>query len=284
MFLPDFPSGSSINYHNNRLYLIGDDANNILVLDCEYKEQGTIRVFDFTDKRIPKPEKADYETSTIVNVAGKECLIVLGSASRKNRRKGILIELDNKQNVRQIDFEQFVKRIKEGVSEMNLEGCAALKDYFLLSSRANDKNPNNIFIVTSSDFWTRQEGTPISICDIVLPLKSEEVVGISELCYVKSKDLLLVSLSSEKTSDAYHDGAIGKSYIGWINSISAKIHQSKITLYAMHDLSEYNAAFIREKIEGVCVESVEDKTLHIHLVSDNDQGTTRLFRVRMIID
>ncbi len=285
LLLVDFPSGSSINYHNNKLYLIGDDANNILVMDCAYASQKTIPVFDFADKRIPKPEKADYETSTIVKVEGKECLIVLGSASRKNRRKGILIELENQEDIKEIDFAQFIKRVKgEGVHDVNMEGCAALENHFLFSNRANDDNPNNIFIVTCSDFWTCQEEAPVFIRNITLPLSNQTTIGISELCYVESRDLLLITLSSEVTSNTYDDGTIGDSYIGWIDSISRKIHQSDLSLDGMLNLSDYNDVFKGEKIEGVCVESIENKSLNLHLVSDNDQGITKLFRVKMIID
>ena len=285
LLLADFPSGSSINYHNTKLYLIGDDATSILVMNSDYTNQKTIRVFDFADKRIPKPEKADYETSTIVKVEGKEYLIVLGSASKKNRRKGILIELENQEGLEQIEYTHFIKRLKEeGVNDVNLEGCAAIANHFIFSNRANDNNPNNIFIVTSSDFWKNQEEAPLFICAVALPVKNETVIGISELCYVESRDLLLITLSSEVTSNTYDDGTIGDSYIGWIDSISQKINQSNLSLDGMLNLSDYHAVFKGEKIEGVCVESLEHKTLNLHLVSDNDQGMTRLFRIKMVID
>jgi hypothetical protein len=38
LLLTDFPSGSSINYYDGKLFLVGDDANDILILDTDYKK------------------------------------------------------------------------------------------------------------------------------------------------------------------------------------------------------------------------------------------------------
>jgi hypothetical protein len=48
----------------------------------------------------------------------------------------------------------------------------------------------------------------------------------------------------------------------------------------LFNLSTYDAGFSGEKIESVAVESV-GKNIILHLVADNDDGTSTLFKVRL---
>lgn len=289
ILLPDFPSGSSINYHNAKLYLVGDDATTLLVMNADYQELETIPLFDFTETRIPKAVKWDFETSCVVKYKGQDCLLVLGSASRKNREKGMLLPIDDSRTTAQarfleLDLSDFVSRLKEKISaEINLEGSTVIGGNLILSNRSNLSNPDNTFIITSSDFWNNPGTAPLSLSQLTWPLQSPTGLGISELCYVPSTDLLLLTLSTEMTSNAYDDGAIGDSYIGWVKDISTKLKQPTIALEGILNLSAVNAVFKGEKMEGICVESATNDALLIHLVSDNDQGTSKLFKLRLLI-
>src|SRR5215212_6881198 len=64
--LLNFPSASSIEFHNDRLYVLGDDARNLAILDKNYKLLDTITLFPGDGLRIPKKIKADLEASTII--------------------------------------------------------------------------------------------------------------------------------------------------------------------------------------------------------------------------
>ncbi len=291
LLLVDFSSGSSINFYDNRLYLIGDDANQILILDKEYKQLNSITVFNFKEARIPKKVKADFETSTIVQENDKDYLLILGSASRDTRMGGILLPLENSPDVHgqsdftTISFVDFVSRIKRHpVGEINLEGSTVIGNQFVLSNRANGDNPTNTFIITSNDFWKRQHDAPIALSRLLLPTSNSGITGVSELCYVASKDLLLMTLSSEQTANAYEDGAIGDSYIGWIHSVSTKINQPELKLDGMTNLSLADDLFKGQKIEGLCVESLEGDALILHLISDNDDGKSRLFKLKLTVE
>ena len=285
LLLPDFPSGSSINFYKGKFYLIGDDANTILVLDESYQEVKQIRVFDYPDKRIPKPEKVDFETSTLITVDGKDYLLVKGSASKKKRAKLMLVSLNHEsEKPETINYNEFSKRLLEnGIPELNIEGSTIIKNQLVLANRGNGKNPINHLITTEKNFWQQQEQASISVSAVVLPNKSNSFLGISELCYVESKDLLLFTLSSEVTNDSYNDGEIGDSYLGWMDSFSKRIGTPKLMTDGLVNLSEVSSAFMSEKIEGICVESLVGNEFIIHLISDNDQGQSKLFKVRMTI-
>lgn len=290
LLLSDFPSGSSITYYENKLYLIGDDAKEILILDTNYQIQDTILIHDYSKKRIPKKVKLDYESSIVISEEGKNYLLALGSSSRKNREKGILISLDlknsdfKKQTHPEIDLSHFIKHVEsKKIGEINIEGSTIIGNHILLSNRANAANNKNILIITSTNFWKNPEDLPIQIVHIFLPINSNYSLGVSELCYVKEKDLLLLTLSSEETDNAYDDGAIGDSYIGWMGNISAKLKDASITLDGMLRLAEFDKAFEQEKIEGIAVESFEQEKILLHLISDNDDGQSRLFKISLVL-
>ncbi len=281
LLLPDFPSGSSINFYDDKLFLIGDDASHILVLDTDYKKVDTVHLFDAPAKRIAKSEKADFETSTIVSADGKDYLIALGSGSRKNRTSMIRIPLQQGWSFESFNYRYFLKRLKAQIDEINIEASTLIGSRVVLGNRGNTEYPKNHIIVTDIDFWHKQAEVPIAIVELELSMNSTPFIGISELCYVESHDLLLFTLSSELTSNSYDDGAIGDSYIGWISSITNKINQAYLKLDGMINLLEVGGEFKGEKIEGLCVASVKGNEFILHLISDNDQGESKLFKVGM---
>lgn len=276
--LPDFPSGSSINFYDNKLFLIGDDASHILVLDMNYQKVDAIHLFDSPTKRISKQEKADFETSAIVSTEGKDYLVVLGSGSRKNRTSMIRIHLQPEWSFESFNYRDFLKRLKEQIEDINIEAATMIGSKFMLGNRGNTEYPKNYIIATDIDFWQRQQEAVISISELELTIKSETFIGISELFYVESQDLLFFTLSSEITSNSYDDGAIGDSYIGWINSITHKINQAHLKLDGMINLIDVAEEFKGEKIEGV-VACENGSEFILHLISDNDQGESKLFKV-----
>jgi hypothetical protein len=290
--LADFPSGSSINYHNSRFYLIGDDATNILVLDSHYQKTDSIHLFEYSEKRIPKTEKTDLEGSTVLEIDGLHYLLIVGSASRKNRKRIILIPFSDKGlNLTSLKksfykTKTFIKRIgSQNIEEVNLEGVCLLKGNLILGNRGNRSNQSNHLIFTDPGFWDHQDDAKLVIKKLsVLPGYATEILGLSELCYIEQMDLLLVTLTSEATDDAFNDGAIGNSYLGWISEASLKIQEEELVIDGMIKLLDVNPVFKNEKIEGLCVERIDGPEVFVHLISDNDCGESRLFSIKMTIN
>jgi hypothetical protein len=290
LLLVDFPSGSSINYYNGKLYLIGDDANNLLVLDNSYQQIDSMPLFDFPEKRIPKQQKADFEASTLINVHGAIHLLIVGSASREERKKAMLIPLmnggpeSNKPFMPDFYNSTSLEQLQsKGIVDVNIEGATTIGDYLVLGNRGNTANPQNHLIFTKNAFSNTQNKVAFSVSKLVLPVQLNEFAGVSELCYVESKDILLFTFSSESTSNSYDDGAIGNSYIGFIFDITSKMHDLELIVDEMINLPAINKDFQKEKIEGICVESVNGNEMIIHLVSDNDGGESKLFKVKVML-
>ena len=268
LLLANFPSGSSINYYENKLYLLGDDARTIIVLDTHYQLLDSLRLFDYPEKRIPKSQKIDLESSAIVTIAGNKHLVALGSASTNNRKKILLVPLtaggtiDRSNPVVSHSTSEFVDRLTNGgVNVVNIEGATIMRRTLILANRGNRSDPNNYLIITGEDFWSQQKEAAFRIVPIELPGNQNKFLGISELLYVESKDMILFTFTSEGTNNAYDDGVIGGSYIGWMKNVAAKLKQTKLRLDGMINLSDVSNEFKNQKIEGICVESVSDNEL-----------------------
>jgi len=50
--IPSYPSASGIEKLNNKYYIIGDDAKNLLILDSNLKAFDSISLFPFSEQRI----------------------------------------------------------------------------------------------------------------------------------------------------------------------------------------------------------------------------------------
>jgi hypothetical protein len=286
--LPDFPSGSSINCYDGKLILVGDDANTIVVLRTDYEKDYEKKLFDFKEKRIPKAVKTDLEASTFATINGTDYLLIFGSASTEQRKKVILIpflgsDLDITR-MRSVRDEAFINRlVANGIHEVNIEGATTIGKQLLLSNRGNQKNITNHFIIAEIGFWDNPFEAAVRILPVHIPEVLNDVPGVSEVCYIEALDLLLTTFSSELTSNAYDDGAIGSSYIGVSQMVSQKMSNPFLLVDSMTNLTDVHAAFKNEKIEGICVESINGNTLTLHLISDNDQGQSKLFKLKMIL-
>jgi len=285
LLLANFPSGSSINYDENKLYLLGDDARTIIILDTHYQLLDSLRLFDYPEKRIPKSQKIDLESSAIVMIAGNKHLVALGSASTIDRKKILLVPLtaegtiDHSKPVVSNSTSVFVDRLTNGgVKVVNIEGATVMGHNLILANRGSRNDPRNYLIITGEDFWSRQKEAALRIVPIELSGSHSEFLGISELFYVESKDMILFTFTSEGTNNAYDDGVIGGSYIGWMKNVGAKLKQAKLRLDGMIKLSATSNEFKNQKIEGICVERVSGGELLLHLISDNDNGETKLFK------
>jgi hypothetical protein len=284
-WLEDFPSGSALAFRNGRLYVVGDDATCILIVDTDFQKVDTIPLFDFPDKRIPKAGKTDFEACTLLTLDGTEQLLLVGSAATEIRQKVCLMPFQDGMPeiaVRTDSFHDnkaFIQRLPgREIPEVNIEGVCTIGERLLLGNRGNLTHPTNHLIVTDLDFWQHPEDAHLHVLSLILPVQDLEApLGLSELCYIAETDVLLLTLTSESTANAYDDGAIGDSYLGWVSHASQQLDRTTLIVDQMVNLSEVDVAFQGNKIEGICVASVSSSQALLHLVADNDAGDSRLF-------
>jgi hypothetical protein len=275
--LPHYPSASSLAFYRDRLYVIGDDAPFLLVLDSGHRPIDSLRLFHEEVKRIPKQTKADLEASATLVLNGKPWLYAFSSFSTPARNRILRIAIGEKGQLQLISSAASSFHIP-ALAQLNIEGAAAVQDKLVLSNRANNTTRVNYLLVTVPARDTIRTSST-RIIPVTLP-GLNKVAGISGLHYVAEKDLLLFSASTEETPNAYTDGAVGESYIGYIRAITDKLNAESLVADTLIPLSPYLGRQEPQKIESITVERVSGHTLIIHLAADNDNGESTLYKMR----
>jgi hypothetical protein len=272
--LANYPSASSLEFYGDKLYVIGDDAPSVWILDNQHQIIDSILLFPSKEKRIDPAIKADLESSTIFPQNNKTYLVSLSSFSTDTRNKIIFFDLSGKEITTKI----VEANPKINVEELNIEGAASYNNQVILSNRANATHKNNSLIITSLNLETGINEINNKLITLRLP-KTKMVVGISGLTYIKNKDLLVFSASTEDTPNAYTDGKIGGSYIGYIKNISGKLDDSSVKIDKLISISKFLKEKVAQKIESITVEKIAGKRAVVHLAADNDNGESTLFKL-----
>ncbi len=143
----------------------------------------------------------------------------------------------------------------------------------VLANRGNLSSKKNHIIL-------HKETGGIEVKEIKLP-SAKFFPGISGLCYLKNKDVLLFTASEEETSNSIDDGTIGDSYLGWINGFSKKMGESAFRPDNFLKLSDFDPLFRLQKIESVCGGNSPGKLVTLYLVADNDSEHSRIFKIEL---
>jgi hypothetical protein len=267
----DYPSGSTITLYNDEFYIMGDDANSLFILDDDFKLKHQIRFFNSPALRINKPEKADIESSGWIGSK----LWLFGSGSLSPQRDSAFCFNPATKIIEHVNLEPFYTSLRNsGVAELNIEACAIMDNHILFGNRNNLSSKQNYLI------RARIEGFPSKVHKLIA-LNLPDAAGISGMSYLKDLDALLLTASKETTTNAYDDGEIGESYLGIIRQASKKLADSAaIRPDEWIALSSIDKAFERQKIESVCATG-DSEVKEVILVSDNDDGTTKLFRLKI---
>lgn len=280
--LPSYPSASGIEYLNNHVYIIGDDAKYILILDSSLTIKDSITLYSFSEKKIPKAIKPDIES---IAITSDNKLLLLGSGSlAPYRNAGWLIDPISKQKD-SLQLDSFYNRLKaNGIDEINIEGLCHIPGYMAITNRGNKSYRKNMLIITKKDFWATQANAPISLIHLGTNTDSTVFNGVSGLAYSTKTDKLLITVSTEDTRNNIDDGTIGKSYLWIVDNISAKKKWKAINPNTIIDLEEVDPRFKGQKIESVCILQEDGKSFRLLLAADNDNGSSTLFTLSLSKD
>lgn len=275
--LPSYPSASGIEFLNNKIYIIGDDAKNILVLDSNLTVIDSITLYNFAERKIPKAIKPDLEAMIRLQ---NDQLLLLGSGSLSPYRNlAWLINPATKQ-ADSIRLDAFYDRLRaNGIKDLNIEGGCNIPGSIILSNRGNKGFTKNHLVFTSPKFWTDQLQVPVTVIRIGGNTDSTSFQGVSGLTYSAKTDQLILTISTEDTKNSMDDGAIGKSYLWIVNNISSKKRWTAINPNKIIDLEETDQRFKGQKIESVCITKETRNFLHLVLAADNDNGSSTLFKM-----
>ncbi len=282
MILENYPSGSAMVSVDDRIFLVGDDASYICVIDKNFKVIDTIQLLEKTETRIPKPLKHDLEAATLVYVNKQPYILLLGSGSLTPYRNTLAL-VDVKNKTKEIlDVKPFYDRLTEaGIEQINIEGAATYPGGLILVNRGNKSYRKNHLIFVSDNFWNDQQNAGIHLMSVGVNEDSAVFNGVSGLEYSKQSDKLLLTVSTEETYNTYGDGTIGKSYLWIINDMSTKKGRAAINADRIIDLEKAEEKFKSQKIESVCIIQEDKKKFLLALVADNDDGKSVLFKLTL---
>lgn len=272
----DYPSASSIEYYDGKLYLMGDDATNLLVLDTNLNIVDSIPIISYPENRIPKDIKPDLEASALKG----DNLFLFGSGSLSPYRnfawKNNLKTKDNDS----INLEPLFLKIKElGIEQINIEGACFIQGKLILANRGNKGYPYNHLIITDEKFPDNDSSFQIFIIPLAPQKDTASFKGVSGLCYARESDQLILTVSTEDTRSSHDDGAIGKSYLWIINNISTKMIDRALGNKRVIDLEYIDSRFKGQKIEAATVIKETDKLIYLALVAENDDGKSIVFKM-----
>ena len=276
----NYSSGSAIEKYNGLLYLIGDDAPEMLVLNSDFSVFKKIPLFDYDGERIPKPLKHDFEMATIIDNE----LLILGSGSLSPQRENLVkVNLDNhKIEIFNLSTAYNFLRNQEIAPEINLEALTFINDKLWLFNRANLLQMNTLLLVSPSFLNNEKfELQKLTVKDYFI---KNIRMGISGATYCKENDILFVTFSAENTDNAYDDGEILGSAIGISKNPIEQLSSECFEFDQVIILADYFPIFAQQKIESICVISVVNENYHLLLVADNDKGNSELFELLLSIN
>ena len=277
VLLPNYPSGSAVAFLNNELYLMGDDATSLLKLNEDFTIKDSILILENAGRRMSKASKPDLEAMAVLSYKKMSMLLMVGSGSGDSLRSvAWLYGPDGRQKV---DLTAFYHRLKgAGINPLNIEGLATYPGGVILTSRGNKSFRKNFLVFTTKDFFSNQDSAGIKITAVGVNTDTSIFNGISGADYAANSDKLLLTVSTENTSDSYNDGSIGKSYLWIINDVSRRKF-THINPDRIIDLEDIDARFKGHKIESVCLINETRKVLELVLAADDDKGETLLFKL-----
>ena len=280
----NYPSASAIEYYNGKLYVMGDDATSMIVLDTNLKIIDSIPFTHYSGRRIPKDIKSDLEASSMYLHGRYEILLLFGSMSAPNRNHCYWYDF-KKKAIDRASVAPVCSKIKRlGIEQVNVEGICTVNDDLIISNRGNKSYKKNFLLVSRKDLWKTDTSYEVKAITVMSNEDTAVFAGISGLHYSEKEDLLIMSVSTEDTRSVYEDGAIGKSYLWIIDSISHKLNRLEMKPDRMIDLEKIDPDFKGQKIESATVIEETKKSSRLILVADNDDGTSTIFKLSIKLD
>lgn len=269
--------------YKDKIYIIGDDAGWLFILDKSYKLLEKIPLLKkkkLSNKPIPKKHKPDLEAMTFIKYGGENILLIFGSGSKpKKREKLFMVYPERKHAVKQYNLEELYvdlvgKKIK--TSTLNIEAAAANKSSIYLFHRGNISKKNIVFEYSLKEFvgfiLKEKKKAPVSTYRVCrLPLINSVPAGFSGASVLDDKRLLF-SASVEDTENEIDDGEVLGSFIGILNPETKELSCAAL---------KKGAKPMELKIESVCLLKSHDNKHTLLAVTDSDGGDSELLELEL---
>lgn len=242
-------SASGLLFKDNALFLISDNSTYLYEYNLDSNELNKIALVEKPEENIPKKDKPDFESMTIV----ENEIYIFGSGSTENRNSLRKFDTLNRKIIDK-DISKLYKAIKTKFSiqddELNIEGAILHHKKMYLFQRGNSKNGlNGIFLVDNN------KKAEIQFEKISLPKINNIEASFTDAILVDETIYFLASV--ENTTSTYEDGEILGTFIGQLNA---------------NDLSLVKTQLIskKNKFEGITLYKNSKNNIEFLLCEDND--------------
>ena len=288
------PSGSGMSWYDGHYFVVGDDSPYLFTLDRKFAISNRFLLKAYpvgANGRIPKALKPDYEAMATVRWNGTVWNLILGSGSAETRQVGYLVSLDGRftsyaRDMGTLYHDFAVLAGFEADQLVNIEALAIANDTAYFFNRGN-AGRNLLLQVPLDELMSYMQGatekiTGIRLHEALLPGLKGVPAGFSGADFWPEIDSLVYSASVEQTDNARDDGAVLGSYLGLI-PLSMLRGGATLDLTRSAQLIAKDNAPVATKVESVVLSHTDRDTATGALLSDNDDGSSAYFDLRLTL-
>ncbi|MEP0873990.1 hypothetical protein NDA01_30255 [Trichocoleus desertorum AS-A10] len=256
-------AGSSLSWLGDKLALVQDDANFLVLIDPESLSVEAITLAageagarQFDDLRGNKRFKLDLEACTTVPTPKGELLLAFGSGSTAQREQILRVQASNPSNPKLIQASALYVQLRACTpfsgSELNIEGAMFQEGQLRLFNRGNGKPNNNLLPVNAMvdldwDSFLAYLDNPEhhqppalqNICQY--DLGNLQGLNLSFTDAIVTQTGIIFSAAAEDSPDVTSDGRVTGSVLGILDTNPRWI-----------ELRTPDGSLFTGKVEGVC--------------------------------
>ncbi len=293
--LTDLPSASGLEIINDKIFVIGDDSPLLYQLQADtWEQRATYPLFPtnhFATGRIPKPLKPDLECLAGLKFKNIDYLLTFGSGSTAVRDTCYQIQLASAPAtdpiIQAIPLKSLYRALQTDVAvtaggTLNLEAAAASQEHLYLLQRSVSNGPDALLIFALSEFmaYLKQPAGPVPAYTVIrfqLPTIRGIKAGFSGASFFDDK--IFITASVENTNDAYLDGEVLGSFVGYIPVAQAPNPEVQTTR-----LRDRSGRFYRGKVESISIiQKNADHQYRALAITDNDNGQSELLELELTL-
>jgi len=276
-------SASAIEVFADNLYIAGDNLSWLYLYKKNFSFLYRIRLDESQSTDVlPKKSKPDWEAMSILLQPGYDpMLLVIGSGSKSPERdKAMLVNLYSNEVAPVAHWPQFYQLLRDSIDssvELNIEGLAQVKDKLVILNRGNVNGGNFIAIITTAAPW--QQPYTVHIIQSSPADINGVKAGFTGAFYLEEEDILVYTAAAELTNNAYDDGKVVGSAIGYFTNISQRLADTE--LIPTEQLTFDEESGVRGKVESLALLRKMGNKYEFYVVTDNDDEMGSLYQLSL---